>query len=71
MSSVVPHYVHSVASVANGIFAGLGLTISTISILTLRVAGNPVVSWVTTYKSGSVIAVSSIFASSTAHFYTY
>ena len=69
--SVVPSFVHPVAAIANGIFAGLGLSINFVIIPTLRAVGHPVAGWATTYKYGSKIAISCIFISSAMHFYTY
>ncbi|KAI9256605.1 hypothetical protein BDA99DRAFT_516883 [Phascolomyces articulosus] len=69
--SVVPHYVLPVAATANGIFAGLGLTINAVTVPALRAGGYPASSWAVTYKNGSKIGIATIIISSFAHFYTY
>ncbi|KAI9492277.1 hypothetical protein BDB00DRAFT_829134 [Zychaea mexicana] len=71
MSVVVPYHVQPIAATANGIFAGLGLTLNGVTIPALRVGGYPVASWAVTYKNGSKIGIATIFISSAAHFYTY
>ncbi|KAI7854518.1 hypothetical protein BDC45DRAFT_508547 [Circinella umbellata] len=69
--SVVPHNLLPVAATANGIFAGLGLTLSTVTVPALRAAGYPPGAWAVTYNNGHYIGIASIFISSAAHFYTY
>ncbi|KAI9271501.1 hypothetical protein BDA99DRAFT_500250 [Phascolomyces articulosus] len=69
--SEVPSYVFPVAATANGIFAGLGLTINFVTVPALRAAGYPVAGWAVTYKNGAKLAVSTILISSAMHFYKY
>ena len=69
--SVVPHNLLPIAATANGIFAGLGLTLNTITVPALRAAGYPPAGWAVTYNNGHYIGIASILISSAAHFYTY
>ncbi|KAI8144041.1 hypothetical protein BJV82DRAFT_608126 [Fennellomyces sp. T-0311] len=69
--SALPYYVQPVAATANGIFAGLGLTLNLVTVPALRAGGYPVQSWAVTYNNGSKIGISTILLSSAAHFYTY
>ncbi|KAI7885196.1 hypothetical protein K492DRAFT_157605 [Lichtheimia hyalospora FSU 10163] len=63
--------IRPVAITANGIFAGVGLTITFAAVPALRAAGYPPRAWQVIYRRGAMLAVSSILVSSAAHFTTY
>lgn len=60
-----------IAITANGIFAGLGLTITFAAVPALRAAGYSPRAWQALYRRGAVIGISTILVSSAAHFTTY
>ncbi|KAL1932671.1 hypothetical protein VTP01DRAFT_8349 [Rhizomucor pusillus] len=63
--------VHSLAVAANGIFAGLGVSINFVVIPVLRALGYPAKGWAVTYDRGKYVAISTILVSSISHFYLY
>ncbi|KAI8099103.1 uncharacterized protein BX664DRAFT_320392 [Halteromyces radiatus] len=64
-------YARGISLVANGIFAGLGLSMNGVSVPTMRATKDPLPVFTTTYKNGSKIAIASIVISSVCHFYIY
>ncbi|CDS12996.1 hypothetical protein LRAMOSA05180 [Lichtheimia ramosa] len=70
MSTVLSN-LRPIAITANGIFAGLGLSITFATVPALRAAGYPPRAWQVVYRRGAAIAISSILISSAAHFTTY
>ncbi|KAI9317026.1 hypothetical protein BX666DRAFT_1941231 [Dichotomocladium elegans] len=64
-------YLRPTAITANGIFAGLGLTITFAGVPMLRAAKYPVEAWAVLYDRGHKIAIPAIFLSSAAYFSLY
>ncbi|KAI9317028.1 hypothetical protein BX666DRAFT_135397 [Dichotomocladium elegans] len=65
-SNIIP-YLRATAITANGIYAGLALTVTFVGTPMLRATGYPIAGWASLYGRGAKMAVSSVVVATSAY----
>ncbi|GAA5816471.1 hypothetical protein MFLAVUS_010000 [Mucor flavus] len=65
------YYPRSIGLLTNGFFAGIGLSMSFVSVPAIKASRDPLPSFIKTYKNASVLAVTNIFIGTAANAVCY